>query len=139
METPPPSQSLEHPLAYIQPVRLRNSKHFVSIVENLPARTPIESFTQTSRPGKRQFFPRITRVVRTIASSQHQAQDTDHNLRTNASHNGPNYLDTAASLSRFHPVYPHGGLESVLKHHCLQPFTKKCETKPISPGQRTMP
>jgi hypothetical protein len=86
METPPPSQSLAHPLAYVQPVCLRNAKHFVSIVENLPARTPVERFTQTSRPGKRQLFPGIGPVVRMIASIQHQAHDTDHNHRGSASH-----------------------------------------------------
>jgi len=139
METPPPSQSIAHPLAYVQPVCLRNTKNLVSIVQNLPAHTPVERFTQTSRPGKRQLFPGIGPVVPRIASSQHQPHHTDHNHRTNASHNGPNYLDTAESSFASHPVYPHGGLENTLNAHCLQLFTRKCETKPISPGQRTMP
>jgi hypothetical protein len=91
METPPPSQAPVHPRTHLQPFgfRLRNAKHLVSFVENLPARISIVDLAQTGHAGKRQFFPRIAGVVRAVASSEDQRREHSHNYREGGFHHCP--------------------------------------------------
>ena len=57
METPPPSQSLAHPLAYVnQSVYEKREEHFVSIVQNLIATRPrLKALRRPAAPASANF------------------------------------------------------------------------------------